>query len=421
MEVALAEEEMEDGRLAELCDLPEAGVDVDRRAAATVNFREASAPAAPVTASSQPRLECNRATGGAATPRQSGVVRPKEPTGAYPDLSASIMAAAGQMMEAQRVTHAHQIVTERRPREKFSGDTEKTDFKEHMKRFEGLAKIPGASDELRLRELEHWFSGKAGLIADQYTTAEDPVVGLAKAKVALTEEFGQERETARRMLDRFLQGEKLAKKESDAIQEFVINIERVYRAALETGRGGSFNEPEICEDIIRMKLPHLSEEWAKKAYRKANSTEGKVGGGEEKGFEQFIAFVREKYRVEQWNSRILRNPLPGTTRNTATSSRPSLLSTSATVPQGFARGGGIECPNCPQFHHLSRCPGFRAMPVADRWVACRKQGVCFRCLGTRHTARQCQSQAECSECRMSHDVLLHHPTGASQSQGNQSL
>ncbi|XP_049317010.1 uncharacterized protein LOC125779783 [Bactrocera dorsalis] len=70
----------------------------------------------------------------------------------------------------------------------------------------------------------------------------------------------------------------------------------------------------------------------------------------------------------------------------------------------------IGCPQCSGNHRLVRCPQFRNMQVPERWERVRRLAVCFNCLRSGHTVRQCTSGA-CSFCQQRHNTLLCRRTG----------
>ena len=47
------------------------------------------------------------------------------------------------------------MLIQRRPKVKFSGDTKKMDFEAYMRRFDVMTKVPGATEVMKLMELEH--------------------------------------------------------------------------------------------------------------------------------------------------------------------------------------------------------------------------------------------------------------------------
>ena len=104
---------------------------------------------------------------------------------------ATSVEATNKLIEVQSQFNAYQMLQQRRPKLKFSGDTKKMDFEAHMQKFEAMTDVPGATDVMKLDELGHWFMGTANLVVGRYATSKDATQGLADAKKALHEEFGR--------------------------------------------------------------------------------------------------------------------------------------------------------------------------------------------------------------------------------------
>ena len=66
-----------------------------------------------------------------------------------------------------------------------------------------------------------------------------------------------------------------------------------------------------------------------------------------------------------------------------------------------------RCPCCGIEHHLKHCSFFKDKPMKERWDWAKKEGVCFRCLSTRHLSNNCQAQCNVKGCRRPHHELLH--------------
>ncbi|XP_049308645.1 uncharacterized protein LOC125777602 [Bactrocera dorsalis] len=75
-----------------------------------------------------------------------------------------------------------------------------------------------------------------------------------------------------------------------------------------------------------------------------------------------------------------------------------------------ATPANVGCPQCSGNHRLIRCLQFRNMQVPERWERVRRLAVCFNCLRSGYTVRQCSSGA-CSFCQQGHNTLLCRRTG----------
>ena len=65
------------------------------------------------------------------------------------------------------------------------------------------------------------------------------------------------------------------------------------------------------------------------------------------------------------------------------------------------------CPLCKGRHSLVTCKNFLEKTVKERQDLCMSKGLCFSCLGPRHTARQCKRKTLCELCKKPHATVLH--------------
>ena len=113
------------------------------------------------------------------------------------------------LLSIQTQAHAYQMLMQRRPKFKYTGDHKKIDFEAFVLQCEGLLKIPGATAEMQLAELPYWFGGTAGLITDRYLGAQDAKEALATAFRALKKEW-QETSNRQTIADRRIGREEIA-------------------------------------------------------------------------------------------------------------------------------------------------------------------------------------------------------------------
>ena len=67
-----------------------------------------------------------------------------------------------------------------------------------------------------------------------------------------------------------------------------------------------------------------------------------------------------------------------------------------------------HCPLADGTHKIWNCPSFKTMSVNDRYVAVRKERLCYGCLGKGHALKDCKVKA-CGiyGCTKKHNRLLH--------------
>lgn len=68
------------------------------------------------------------------------------------------------------------------------------------------------------------------------------------------------------------------------------------------------------------------------------------------------------------------------------------------------------CTLCEGKHGLATCKNFLEKTVKERIEICMSKGLCFSCLGPRHTARHCKRRTQCELCKKPHATVLHRPS-----------
>ena len=66
-----------------------------------------------------------------------------------------------------------------------------------------------------------------------------------------------------------------------------------------------------------------------------------------------------------------------------------------------------KCPQCKQAHGLFACDEFKKKTVDNRRKFVRDEGLCFNCLRSGHTTKDCSSTKKCKLCNKSHNTMLH--------------
>lgn len=67
----------------------------------------------------------------------------------------------------------------------------------------------------------------------------------------------------------------------------------------------------------------------------------------------------------------------------------------------------LTCEYCKKDHTIYKCQEFLKVTVADRHAIVKKLQLCFNCLRSQHTARDCKSGG-CRKCNRKHHTLLHY-------------
>ena len=130
------------------------------------------------------------------------------------------------LLDIQTQSHAYNMLVQRRPKVKFSGENKKLDFESYLHKFETTTAVPGCTDAMRLAEMPNWFTGNAGLIIDRFVSESDATKGLSLALKALKKEFGRKTATAKQMLQDLLSGDRIPEKDFSSLKTFALRLKK---------------------------------------------------------------------------------------------------------------------------------------------------------------------------------------------------
>ena len=68
-------------------------------------------------------------------------------------------------------------------------------------------------------------------------------------------------------------------------------------------------------------------------------------------------------------------------------------------------------------HVIDDCRKFGALSLEERSEQCRRKGLCYRCLKSRHMKKECRSQIKCDLCNKLHHTLMHDPRRMTEQDG----
>ena len=67
------------------------------------------------------------------------------------------------------------------------------------------------------------------------------------------------------------------------------------------------------------------------------------------------------------------------------------------------------CFHCEKDHYLFSCESFAELPLVGRFEVVKRHKLCFNCLRTGHSSKQCSFKLLCKLCKSKHSTLLHNP------------
>ena len=107
-------------------------------------------------------------------------------------------------------------------------------------------------------------------------------------------------------------------------------------------------------------------------------------------------------------------PIPSTSRDyTETSSNTTAAvvahaDTHETSNDHRQKLSPAKCPFCNRTNHRAfECRDFARESAERRWFLVKERGLCFKCLGTGHSRRNCRAKNRCATCKKRHHSLLH--------------
>ena len=365
-----------------------------------------------------------------------------------------------RMLNVNLKNEARNLLTAARPStdKLFSGDSSEVDYETFIARFDRMTNIEGVDDRMRLVELPHYVSGTAAIIVSSYEDISDASQALTQIKTHLKRDFGRRVYSARQLLEQVLKGGALTTDKPGEIRTFLIKLEQAHRRGIETQRENLFSNPELIHEIIRRKLPFVSEKWASKLYDRDEkiTIDDNLS---ELGFADFLSFVRRLNGCKMHDRAIMTKPSVIPQDNNSHSSNPhrtpfrfpklapvtaapvptddsvaadgsvtdqldiSLAASTSSAPKikknsqkplsprasgnTVAPQGQSPCPLCSGQHGVYRCREFIRADVSTRIRIVREHKLCRRCLNPGHFGDQCPLNFSCRGCEGPHNSLIH--------------
>jgi hypothetical protein len=298
-------------------------------------------------------------------------------------------------------------------------------FERHMDRMERyLDEIPDITDNIKLKELEHWFSGEALEIVESGKNNDifiDHATTLGNIKDSLRALFSGKQKSMQYHLEKLMKGEPIAKGDLEGTEHFTVGLLCQFYRAMGLGETYIFDLKSTYMDIVNTKFPYLGRKWIRKRHEL-------VKGDAELNCNAFIEFVEEEARIEKECLKICstygstfqsedRDPRDVSTpvRSRSDSGLEEEFSKedsdSATDDSLSVTGQGrtthvCGCPLCGDAHLLMRCRKFLSKVPIQRWRFCKREKLCLRCLGKNHISKHCH-HTSCLECGGAHHSLLH--------------
>ena len=78
----------------------------------------------------------------------------------------------------------------------------------------------------------------------------------------------------------------------------------------------------------------------------------------------------------------------------------------------------LDCPKCSGAHAIYSCEQFKDLSIEEKVDFVKLKNLCFNCLRSGHSIKECKSKSTCRTCKKRHNTLLHRPTMPSSHQAS---
>ena len=160
-------------------------------------------------------------------------------------------------------TAALEVLRSCRPTEKFEDIGGKVDLRSHLTHLQGTMSKPELTARAKLAEMKHWFTGPSLILLEPFIRNSRPTEETFQNAIAsLEEHYAVPQETAANMLNGWLSGEKLTKKEGSAVIKAVYTLGNIWQKAKETNRHLDWDREDLYDRIIEEKFPFWISQWS---------------------------------------------------------------------------------------------------------------------------------------------------------------
>ena len=360
------------------------------------------------------------------------------------------------LYQLQREINAgDKLMSQRPPNErKFSGEGSSVDFEATLHQFDLVTSIPGVTEHMKFLEYRHWFKGPALAIIGLYESVEDPKEANKQIRRHLIRDFGSRHISAQQMMDVILAGKQITAKDAKGLYTLILELEKVYRKARDTGKEHVFDNKDSIETVIMRRVDCLSRKWTDLCAKRSMKEDldlDKEGSNDDDDehdkssskfdlkFKDLIYFLRYTHRQLVHNSSYqvkkardsghisaalaVETPvnedavteavaaLQVSTKGLKNARNMKKKAATSKPPEAGKRPITVwTCAACgtTEHHLLETCSEFLKLTLSEKKKLARAKGLCMNCLKGSHIAKDC-TQKPCPTCSKPHHKVM-HPT-----------
>ena len=344
---------------------------------------------------------------------------------------------------------ARSVAEKMRPEQqnRFSGGTS-IDFLAHKKAFQLATTIDGLDDHAVLGEMRYWFTGTPWATIEGMTTKSDAKRALQEAWDELDADYGSKKIPAKERLAVLLETGAINPEDQEAHMLLSANLRTCYEHAKKGGTHRQFDEPEIIQQILAIKMPYYQDIFLEKMEARKEREEREMEEVEETKLHHLIMHIKKRARLlgekSKWKPEE-KAPTNNTNNNNAGKNyqnnnngnkkylgqtqpgkgKASMFLTSAGGKTEYESYGSAlregpqqqqlpipehgPCQHCRGDHKLLHCPSFwDDLDALERLHEFNRNRWCYNCTSPHHSSRSCPApRAKCEKCGKSHLTILH--------------
>ena len=280
-------------------------------------------------------------------------------------------------------------------------------FPTFLRTFTTIVEDVTRDDKRRLEMLLKYTKGEAKQLIKDCIFIEDTQQAYMTAMKLLKANYGQSSLLAAKYKEKAEQWNQIKPGDNAALKKYAVFLTGLRNARMGTADLDNVDSYEFLK-ILASKLPRVRQQHWIKIVGKCRDEENR-----NPKFEDFQQFVNKTSRDEN-DPRIAGLGYQGCQNKTESKRQKGQAFATAVITEDQKSTNKKRSQSCmycgPDTKHVVLdCRKFKALQPAEKSEVCKSKGLCYGCLKTGHTKRQCKSPEKCSTCHRKHPTALHDP------------